>query len=404
MTNPPNDVHAIADAEWRSYVEPLLPIGARLADLIGEGAADDQLRQELFRATFGALAGAYMTVLNTDADFPDFVPFVGQYNNLLGPNPDFIYAVSPLRDDAVYRLTGYRGSVRMVILQVAGGDFVIKGEGPTFGATFDNFYLDDLTIGADGAFDVILSRERPEDHTGDWWPLAEGATNIVLRQLSYDWVTEEDARITIERVDGPVQRPRQDVRWISEGLKRLATFTETYTANSHNFCQAFASKGLNEVHFINFAADGGMPRQAYLEGMFDIGPDEALIMETEIPERAHYWSFHLTDERWSAPDWLHRQSIVNGHSAVLDSDGRFRLVISPEDPGVPNWLDTLGLRRGIIQGRWHECSSFPMPKLTKVPVGDVRKHLPADTATITPAERDEAIRRRRRGAQMRRRW
>ena len=84
--------------------------------------------------------------------------------------------------------------------------------------------------------------------------------------------------------------------------------------------------------------------------------------------------------------------------------GRFRAVISPVDPGVHNWLDTLGYERGIIQARWHECSSYPQPTLKKVKIPDVRQHLLADTPAFTPAERDAAIRRQRKGAQMPRRW
>jgi hypothetical protein len=397
------NIRAVSDREWRGYVEPLLPIGERLVSLIKE-PEDGQLRQEVYRAAFCALAAGYLTMLNSDADHPDFVPFTGQFLNLLGPNPDFMYYMAPVADDGSYLLSGYRGTVHMAIVQVAGGDFVPLGDGSNLGSTYNNYYLDDLTIGEDGAFEVILSGARPAGYTGDWWELAPGSTNIVVRQLSYDWLTEVDARIAIERLDRPAQRPRPTEEQIADRLSRLASWTESYVATSNRFCEAFAAKGLNEVHFIDFADDGGMPAQAYLEGMFDIGPDEALILETEIPERAHYWSFHLTDERWTTPDWLNRQSILNGHTATLDSDGNFRAVISPVDPGVPNWLDTLGYRRGIIQGRWHECSSYPRPKLTKVPIAQVRRYLPEDTPTITAEERDAAIRRLRKGAQMRRRW
>src|SRR5260370_23290153 len=95
-----NDIGAIADKEWRSYVEPLLVIGQRLVAQINE-PDDDQLRQELYRAAFSALAAGYMSLLNSDADHPDFVPFTGQFLNLLGPNPDFMYYMSPIHEDGV---------------------------------------------------------------------------------------------------------------------------------------------------------------------------------------------------------------------------------------------------------------------------------------------------------------
>lgn len=396
-------INETAEKEWRAYIEPLLPIGQRLVAQINE-PEDAQLRQEIYKAAFSALSVGYLALLNSDPDHPDFVPFTGQFLNLLGPNPDFMYYMTPIRDDAVYRLSGFRGTVHMAIIQVAGGTFVPRGEGQILGTTFNNYYLDDLTLGADGSFDVLLSRNRPEDYTGDWLELKSTATNIVFRQLSYDWLTEQDARIVIERVDGPASKPRPSAERIAANLKQLAAWVENYVAISNRFCKGFAAKGLNQVHFINFSDDGGMPAQAYLEGLFDLAADEALILETEMPVTRPYWSFHLTDERWTTYDWLNRHTHLNGHNAKVDSDGKFRAVISPVDPGVHNWLDSLGYKRGIIQGRWHKCSSYPQPTCKVVKIADVRKHLPVDTPLVSTAERERAIRLQRKGAQLRRRW
>ena len=129
-----------------------------------------------------------------------------------------------------------------------------------------------------------------------------------------------------------------------------------------------------------------------------------MILETEVPKQCHYWSFQLTDERWSSIDWMNRQTSLNGYMAKVDKDGKFRAVISAQDPGVPNWLDSAGYARGVIQGRWDRCSSWPLPTVTKVMITDVRNHLPADTAVISAEARDAAIRLRRKGAQLRRRW
>ena len=50
------------------------------------------------------------------------------------------------------------------------------------------------------------------------------------------------------------------------------------------------------------------------------------------------------------------------------------------------------------------CSSQPLPTLKKIPVADIRKHLPTDTPIVTTDERARLLRDRRTGAQMRRRW
>ena len=95
---------------------------------------------------------------------------------------------------------------------------------------------------------------------------------------------------------------------------------------------------------------------------------------------------------------------MNGFTARTDADGLFRTVISAQDPGVPNWLDTTGLRTGIIQARFEGCDSWPEFKTSVIKVADVRSHVPADTPMITAEQRDASIRVRRKGAQMRKRW
>ena len=144
--------------------------------------------------------------------------------------------------------------------------------------------------------------------------------------------------------------------------------------------------------------------QVYLETLFEIEEDEALVIETAIPEQVRYWSFMLADELFATIDWTNRQSSLNGHQARLDSDGRFRGVLSVRDPGVPNWLDTGGYLRGVIQNRWNQASSAPCPTMKRVKLADVRQHLPKDTPVVSPAERDRTLRARRMGAQMRRKW
>ena len=85
-------------------------------------------------------------------------------------------------------------------------------------------------------------------------------------------------------------------------------------------------------------------------------------------------------------------------------DGKLRAVVALEDPGVPNWLDPGGFKEGTIYGRWYGCDSNPTPTLKRVPLADLRKHLPADTPIVTPAERAETLAARVRACQRRRRW
>jgi hypothetical protein len=51
---------------------------------------------------------------------------------------------------------------------------------------------------------------------------------------------------------------------------------------------------------------------------------------------------------WLRLQEIYRLSSTNGHYAKISSDGKFRAVISLEDPGVPNWLDPAGFKQGTI--------------------------------------------------------
>jgi hypothetical protein len=90
--------------------------------------------------------------------------------------------------------------------------------------------------------------------------------------------------------------------------------------------------------------------------------------------------------------------------AKVDTDGKLRAVVSLEDPGVPNWLDPAGYTEGTIYGRWYECDTEPLPAIHRVPLTQLRDHLPANTPSVRPQERAAEIRERVRAAQRRRRW
>ena len=84
------------------------------------------------------------------------------------------------------------------------------------------------------------------------------------------------------------------------------------------------------------------------------------------------------------------------YQARLDGDGVFRGVIAHRDPGVPNWLDCAGQQQGSIAARFLLAESAPEPALRRVPWGELRSQLPAETPRVEPAEREALLARRRR--------
>ena len=168
--------------------------------------------------------------------------------------------------------------------------------------------------------------------------------------------------------------------------------------------ETYRSQGwINQIRATNLLVPRG-EGNFYLEGSYELAEDEALIFETDVPKTCGYWVFWLINAVYETKEWLNHQSHLNHVQAPVDADGKLRMVISEKDPGIPNWLDTGGYPIGMIQGRWFEADSCPVPSVTKIKVSDVRRHLPPETPAISAEERQEVLRRRRRALMQRPIW
>jgi len=362
---------------------------------------DPQVAAEIRRQLLMNLSLAYFVYFQSDADHPDFSPFLNSVF-LLQPNPDDTYFLAHVDGRGTYRLSGDRGTVKLLTLTI--GDRMI-GMTETPGPQLAEHDLDQIGLAGDGTIDILLSSERPEGHDGAWLQLAPSAKFLMIRQRSYDWGGEGAARIAIERLDGDPLRPRWSAAETDDRIHAAIGFAERLSRQWLLYVNDLKAKlAPNTMNFTGFAQFGGVQVQTYWQAIFDIGPDEALILETDLPATRPYWNVQLNDEIWNTLDYVWRQSSLNGAQAAIDGDGKFRAVIAASDPGVPNWLDTVGRQTGTVVGRWYACDSQPVPVLTKVRLADVRSHLPADTGIVSPDERAAAVRARARGAQLRRRW
>jgi len=83
---------------------------------------------------------------------------------------------------------------------------------------------------------------------------------------------------------------------------------------------------------------------------------------------------------------------------------RWRRSTPPCDPGVPDWRDTGDPGTGAIQFRWMQASSAPVPSVTLVKLADLPSLFPADKPRVSPEVREQTLRERRRGVQLRGHW
>lgn len=392
---------------WSDYIEALKPAGS-VADMPWF-PKDAQIRAEVYRQLVMNIAQGYIWYFQSTPDHPDWMPFENSIF-MLQPNPDGLYHLAPVDGRGTYRIVGNRGSNRVMGFAIGSGMLGTKSHADSLARKkpgFNNYDADGLTIGKDGSFEVIFSPEKPRDWTGDWRYLDPAAESILIRQFSYDWGNEQEARFAIERLDKPALKPRMAAADIGARIDALlGDFVQRFSGFAAGFQNQLSQKiGFNKMELSGFEDVGNSPEwpQKYWRCFYDYQPGEALIVETEIP-KCTYWNVQMNDVLWNQIEFAYRQSSLNGHQARLDGDGKFRAVIALEDPGVPNWLDTGGHTRGMLVGRWYRAETHPMPTITKVPLADIRKHLPADTPQVSAAERDKALRARNIGVQLRRRW
>ncbi|MFX4531942.1 hypothetical protein ABTA63_19895, partial [Acinetobacter baumannii] len=80
-----------------------------LIDLTWEPESE-VLQAELHRQLLMNLSLGYFLYFQSDADHPDWAPFLNPVF-MLQPNPDDIYLLAPVSGDGVYRISGERGTV-----------------------------------------------------------------------------------------------------------------------------------------------------------------------------------------------------------------------------------------------------------------------------------------------------
>ncbi|MBV9841903.1 MAG: DUF1214 domain-containing protein [Sphingomonadaceae bacterium] len=317
------------------------------------------------------------------------------------PCADFLYRWCSIDGAHTYRLWGKRGTTHWLHAQFNAGFW-----GDESSKNIANLDFDTIEYGPDGTFEVILS---PEPHGGNWVKLDRAAPHIVInmREVSLDWESEILTDIRIECLDrAPDARIVMDEDEVALRIEKAARFIAHHIDFSIGSTRVIVDRGGRESRtFAPLSLEkpqevgdkGGNPEAHYLDYIYDIRPSEAYVIECEIP-KALYWSLQLSDFWWHNLDYSHHQSALNDRQARRDADGKIRLVLSLEDPGVPNWIDAQDPGVGLAQWRWYRTERCAVPTVTKVPLADLRDHLPPDTPHVTPQQREETLERRRRAS------
>ena len=290
-----------------------------------------------------------------------------------------------------------------------------------------------IEVEQDGSFEILLAPERPAGHTGNFIAThrrvsipnpddPEGsqdryASHVSGRQLFYDWEREDPVSLSLTQLGAEGTSPAAHTpAEAAASLRRCGAlvrgqmhfWNQFYTILLETYGKREGGHGttaerfmprnsFNQPNAASGATGGGQSSNIYAGGVYELGPDEALIVENHIPVPAEYIGFHLSSLWGESHDFANHQSSLNGHQVEPDEDGVIRYVVAHRDPGVANWLDTTGHPEGYLTPRW-TYSEIPPPErwpsvsATKVRFDQIRQHLPESTREVTARERQDRIR------------
>lgn len=401
----PADVAPVTDvrlaAAWDRYY-------ATLADLRRKIEASDQYREipqqraKAFHALMEIQAMVYNFAVAPRMQYPRVFHNTGWQTDMYtmgGNGPDFDYHTLFLSGKTTYRFTGKTNDSRLVLGQLSGA---LPGTGKAKAAR--NYDFSGFQIQPDGSFEIIISATP---HQGNWIQLdpASDFQWILLRPTVDHW-NSVPAEFQIEKV-GPVDEAQYaadefDPAAMAHRIDMATSFArymvEEWVTSFYPRIVANAG-GLNRLKRRGKASSGEVtsPTAEQVMGGYDLKDNEALLIELLEEPQGVYWSFQLFDIWLRSIDFRNRQTTLNQHQIAKDADGKIRVIVSRNDPGIANWLDTGGFSQGMISLR-NYGSPRPAKVTTKVvKVADLPRLLPQDTRRVTPDERSRTLGERRLG-------
>ncbi len=357
--------HQQVDAaeSWHHMVEVLRRAGERMDE--GTRILSEDERADGFRALARALANQ-IGRLEVDDAHPELDPFNLWRNKFYMDNPDFLYWVGEISDDASYLIEGRApGAVFLSINVYAGKGLVAQ--------TVARVTSDDLAIKEDGSFSVSLGKiqSHPDSlHV----PLPEGSNMIWVRQF-YEEPPKGEAVARILRLDRPPTPPFIEATRFARRLDRMGLVLDEASKRIAGGAR-LALEGKNQIRVWVEAQGGAVytePGIYYHSGGWDLQPGQALLIEGRMAP-ARFMNIMLYSRFHNSLDYNNRQVSLTGKSIRTDADGNFRLVLAGENPNCPNWLDTEGRPQGMFLIRWLQPEVTPdLPTVRVVPIGDVER-------------------------------
>ena len=356
----------VSGRAWEEFCDTLKAAGA---SLIFPGTPKDPFNQaEGYRyLTRLTRAGLEAFIENADANAPALARVVHETTKMGADNPDNYYSSARINGEFEYRITGNRRTVNYLGFGTQIGHYGQGGGMPPTG------YLEasEMEIADSGSFEIILSSR---EHPGNWLRMTPETGTLIVRQTFLDRANEEPATLAIERIGGPRVPAAVTPQGIENGLRSASTLVAGASLLFAKWARDF-QKHTNELPLFDpevSNAAGGDPNIVYYHSHWRLGPDEALVIEAHPPKCEH-WNFQLNNYWMESLDYRYHTIHVNKHTAEYEPNGSVKIVVAHRDPGVPNWIDTVGHDSGTMCFRWVRADEHPQPRARVVKFDDIRQ-------------------------------
>ncbi len=334
---------------WDDFCERLKSTGHKVL----AAAPDDPFDRAEGLRYVARLARGFLRDVVADAQ-PDRLPFVpGDWLKIGLDNPDYAYFAAKLEAGSRYALRGQLGEASRIGFGIYSGAL-----GTPTGLVCDG-YLDsqDLKLDAQGRFEIQIG---PDEEPGKGLRTGPSTNNFNARITLLHRAEDRLPDLELVRLDSAAKPPPLDPSAFSNGLERAGRILEGTVGQFLVWTTSFEAHR-HEVREIDpklSAAAQGDPKTRYFYSYWEIGEDEAFVVDLE-PPACEYWNLQIGNHWLESFDFMSFKTHVNQATAVADEKGRVRVVIACRDPGVPNWLDTAGHARGGLALRWVGAEWIP---------------------------------------------
>jgi hypothetical protein len=212
----------------------------------------------------------------------------------------------------------------------------------------------DLVVDSEGNFEIILSKTEKGNN---WLKIEEETSLLMVKQTFFNRFEEIPAELRIENLDGRKAPEPITPKMIDEGLKTASLFIAGAPLLFARWANGF-QKHTNQLPLFDpkvSNAVGGDASILYYHRYWKLKVDEALVIRVS-PPHCDSWNFQLNNYWMESLEYRYFTICLSKGNAIAETDGSIRIVVSQQDPGIPNWINTSGHTEGTMCWRWYRLA------------------------------------------------